>query len=175
VRKTESRPIASLTGSSSRFGPQVARAYLEVLDERMKAVKEALHDGFGVMPSRVVQTSYEPSQYDETGMLCGAQPTLGMDVHPGLKISRQRLQETGDFLRDFLGRLECITGGKNRTGCAANLATGAGTGFTLVTDHIPEFSRRGLCRCKCMIVGVGSCHTRDRRTKRARLSGSGPR
>src|SRR5262249_61614365 len=34
-------PIASLTGSSSRFGPQVARAYLEVLDERMKAVKEA--------------------------------------------------------------------------------------------------------------------------------------
>jgi hypothetical protein len=134
-----------LIGSSSRFGPQVARAYLEVLDERMKALKEALRDGFGVTPPRVVQTSYEPIQYDETGMLCGAQPTLGMDVHPGLKISRQRLQETGDFLRDFLGRLECITGGKNRTGCAANLATGAGTGFTLVTDHIPEFSRRGLC------------------------------
>ncbi len=41
-------PIAGLTGSSSRFGPQVSRAYLEVLDERMKAVKEALHDGFGV-------------------------------------------------------------------------------------------------------------------------------
>src|SRR5262249_61963697 len=100
-------PIASLTGSSSRFGPQVARAYLEVLDERMKAVKEALHDGFGVMPSRVVQTSYEPIQYDETGSLCGGQPTLGMDVHPRLKISRQRLQETADFLRDFLGRLEC--------------------------------------------------------------------
>ena len=138
-------PIAGLIGSSSRFGPQVARAYLEVLDERMKALKEALRDGFGVAPPRVVQTSYEPIQFDETGMLCGAQPTLGMDVHPGLKISRQRLQETGDFLRDFLGRLECITGGKNRTGCAANLATGAGTGFTLVTDHIPEFSRRGLC------------------------------
>ena len=31
-----------------RFGPQVSRVYLEVLDERMKAVKDALHDGFGV-------------------------------------------------------------------------------------------------------------------------------
>src|SRR5258708_6269948 len=138
-------PIAPLIGSCSRFGPQVARAYLEVLDERMTALKEALRDGFGVAPPRVVQTSYEPIQFDETGMLCGAQPTLGMDVHPGLKISRQRLQETGDFLRHFLGRLECTAGGKNRTGCPANLATGAGTGFTLPTDHIPQLPTRGLC------------------------------
>jgi hypothetical protein len=29
----------------------------------------------------------------------GAQPNLGMDVHPGLKVSRERLQETADFLR----------------------------------------------------------------------------
>jgi hypothetical protein len=137
-------PIAGLAGRSSRFGPQVSRAYLEVLDERMKAVKEALHEGFGVAPSRVVQSSYEPIQYDETGTLCGAQPTLGMDVHPGLKVGRQRLQETADFLRDFLGRLECISG-KSRAGCPAELATGAGTGFTLVTEHIPEFSKRGLC------------------------------
>src|SRR5262249_50441538 len=78
-------PIASLTGSSSRFGPQVARAYLEVLDERMKAVKEALHDGFGVMPSRVVQTSYEPIQYDETGSLCGGQPALAWTCIPASK------------------------------------------------------------------------------------------
>ena len=110
----------------------------------MKAVKDALHEGFGVPPSRVVQTSYEPIQYDETGALCGAQPTLGMDVHPGLKLGRQRLQETADFLKDFLGRLECIAGSKH-AGCPANLATGAGTGFTLVTDHIPEFTKRGLC------------------------------
>jgi hypothetical protein len=68
-----------------------------------------------------------------------------MDVHPGLRIGRQRLQETADFLRDFLARLECIAGGKSRAGCPADLATGAGTGFTLVTDHIPEFSKRGLC------------------------------
>ena len=91
-----------------------------------------------------MQTSYEPIQYDETGALCGAQPTLGMDVHPGLKLGRQRLQETADFLKDFLGRLECIAGSK-RAGCPVNLATGAGTGFTLVTDHIPEFTKRGLC------------------------------
>ena len=137
-------PIAGLTGYSSRFGPQVSRVYLNVLDERMKAVKEALRDGFGVAPVRVVQSSYEPIHFDETGALCGAQPNLGMDVHPGLKFSRERLQESADFLRDLLRRLECIAG-KNRAGCPADLATGAGTGFTLVTDHIPEFARRGLC------------------------------
>ena len=137
-------PVAGLTGYSSRFGPQVSRVYLNVLDERMKAVKEALRDGFGVAPVRVVQSSYEPIHFDETGALCGAQPNLGMDVHPGLKFSRERLQESADFLRDLLRRLECIAG-KNRAGCPADLATGAGTGFTLVTDHIPEFARRGLC------------------------------
>jgi hypothetical protein len=142
---TDLAPIAGLAGGSMRFAPSVSRVYLEVLDERMKAVKEALHEGFGVAPTRVVQSSYEPIQYDETGQLCGANPTLGMDVHPGLKLSRQRLSETADFLKDFLGRLECIAGGKNRAGCPANLATGAGTGFTLVTDHIPEFTKRGLC------------------------------
>ena len=137
-------PVAGLTGHSSRFGPQVSRVYLDVLDERMKALKEALRDGFGVAPARVVQSSYEPIHFDETGALCGGQPTLGMDVHPGLKVSRARLQETADFMRDLLRRLECIAG-KNRAGCPANLATGAGTGFTLVTAHIPEFVKRGLC------------------------------
>ena len=92
----------------------MSRVYLEVLDERMKAVKDALHDGFGVAPARVLQSSYEPIQYDETGALCGAQPTLGLDVHPGLKLSKQRLQETADFLRDFLGRLECIASTKRQ-------------------------------------------------------------
>src|SRR5206468_11058694 len=62
-------PVAGLVGSSLRFGPQVSRAYLEVLDERMKAVKDALHDGFGVAPARVVQSSYEPIQFDENGHL----------------------------------------------------------------------------------------------------------
>jgi hypothetical protein len=92
-------PIAALAGHGSRFGPQLARAYLGVLDARMKAVKDALRDGFGVSPERVVQSSYEPIQYDETGALCGSQPALGMDVHPGLQINRQRLQETADSLR----------------------------------------------------------------------------
>ena len=126
-----------------RFGPSVARGYLAVLDQRMKALKAALHDGFAVAPARVIQSSYEPIQFDETGALCGSQPTLGMDVHPGLRIDRRRLQETADFLAELLARLECIAG-KGR-GCPSQLATGAGTGFTLVTDHIPEFTRRGLC------------------------------
>jgi hypothetical protein len=137
-------PIAGLAGGSMRFGPQVAHAYLEALDQRMQALKQALNDGFGVAPSRVVQSSYEPIQYDETGALCGGQPTLGMDVHPGLKLDRRRLQETADFLRDFLRRLECIAG-THHAGCPAGLATSAGTGFTLVTDHIAEFTKRGLC------------------------------
>ncbi len=138
-------PIAGLAGRSVRFGPEVSRVYLGVLDERMKAVKAALHDGFGVSPSRVIQSSYEPIQYDETGALCGSQPTLGVDVHTGLSLSRQRMAETAEFLREFLGRLECIANGKSRSGCPAHLATGAGTGFTLVTDHIPEFTKRGVC------------------------------
>jgi lysophospholipase L1-like esterase len=137
-------PIATWIGSQIRFSPEVARVYLQVLDARMKAVKDALAEGFGVAPTRVLQSSYEPAQFDETGAVCGAQPTLGMDVHPGLKLSRARLQEASDFLRDFLARLECITSTKGRS-CPANLATGAGTGFTLVVDHIPEFTKRGLC------------------------------
>jgi len=91
-----------------------------------------------------LQSSYEPIQYDETGALCGSQPTLGMDVHPGLKLDRARLQETADFLRELLGKLECISSTKGHS-CPADLATGAGTGFTLVTDHIPEFTKRGMC------------------------------
>jgi hypothetical protein len=138
-------PIAGLAASRIRFGPPVSRAYMDVLDERMQAVKQALHDGFGVSPSRVVQSSYEPVQYDETGAVCGALPTLGVDVHPGLSLNRQRMQETADFLRDFLGRLECIANAKSRAGCPANLATGAGTGFSLVTSHVAEFAKRGMC------------------------------
>ena len=137
-------PIAAWIGSSIRFSPQVSRVYLNVLDERMKALKDALHQGFGIEPSRVLQTTYEPIQYDENGGLCGAQPTLGLDVHPGLQLHRGRLKETADFLDEFLGRLECIAGkGRN---CPGNLATGAsGTGFKLITDHVPEFTRRGMC------------------------------
>lgn len=137
-------PIAAWVRKPIRFGPQISRVYLEALDERMKAVKDALADGFGVAPTRVLQSSYEPIQFDETGALCGFQPTLGMDVHPGLKLSQQRLKETADFLRDLLGRLECISNTAGHS-CPAGLATGAGTGFTLITDHIPEFPKRGMC------------------------------
>ena len=60
-------PIAGWVGSSIRFSPQVSRVYMNVLDERMKALKDALHDGFGITPAHVLQSSYEPIQYDETG------------------------------------------------------------------------------------------------------------
>ena len=43
-------PIAALAGGELRFGPDVARAYLGALDKRIKAVRDALVDGFGVEP-----------------------------------------------------------------------------------------------------------------------------
>jgi len=137
-------PIAGLVGHELRFSPSVSQAYMRVLDRRMRAVKEALSDGFGIDPSRVLQNAYEPIQFDETGNVCGAQPTLGLDVHPKLRYSRERTQEISNFVRDLQGRLECMTDG-HKAGCPAGLATGAGTGFHLVVDHISEFARRGVC------------------------------
>ena len=64
-------PIAGLVGSEIRFGPEVSRAYLGALDKRIKAVRDALVDGFGVEPARVLQNAYEPIQFDETGSYCG--------------------------------------------------------------------------------------------------------
>jgi hypothetical protein len=138
-------PIAALIGSSIRFGASVTRVYLGVLDQRMKAVKDALNDGFGVNPSQVIQTSYEPLQYDETGALCGSRPTLGVDVHPKLRISRERIQEASTFQGELLAKLECISDTSRRRDCPANLATGRGTGFKLVTEHLPKFAKRGVC------------------------------
>jgi hypothetical protein len=137
-------PIVGLVGHELRFSPAVSQTYLRVLDRRMKAVKDALSDGFGVDPSRVLQNAYEPIQFDETGNVCGAQPTLGLDVHPKLKYSRERTQEVSNFVRDLQGRLECITDGR-KPNCPAGLATGNGTGFRLITDHVAEFAKRGVC------------------------------
>jgi hypothetical protein len=138
-------PIAALIGDEIRYPPQVARAYLGVLDKRMKAVKDALRDGFGIEPRQVVENAYEPIQYDENGKLCGGQPALGMDVHPKLKLSQERLGETAAFFGDFVNRLECIAGSGRGKNCPAGLATGRGTGFTLVTEHQAKFAKRGVC------------------------------
>jgi hypothetical protein len=137
-------PIVAWMGQQIRFGPDVAHRYLDVLDERLKALREALQTGFGVEPAQVVQTAYEPIQYDEKGALCGAQPTLGMDVHPHLKLGRERLREAGAFFDALSQRLACISDA-SKPGCKVKLATGAGTGFTLVTEHVPAFRRRGIC------------------------------
>jgi hypothetical protein len=137
-------PIAALAGGELRFGPDVARAYLGVLDKRIKAVRDALVDGFGVDPSHVLQNAYEPIQFDEVGGYCGAQPTLGMDVHPSLKVNKARLNEAADVAGELQKRLACMASTRNGN-CPGNLATGAGTGFQFITDHVADFSKRGIC------------------------------
>jgi hypothetical protein len=137
-------PIAGWIGHQIRFAPDVSRAYLGVLDERMKAVKAALADGFGIDASRVIQNAYEPIQYDETGGPCGLQPSLGLDVHPKFAFDRGRVAEVSKFAEQMDLRLACIADAR-RPGCPAGLATGQGTGFRFVMDHVPEFSKRGLC------------------------------
>jgi len=138
-------PIAGLMGSQLRFAPNVSRIYLAQLDKRLKAVKDALRDGFGVSPDRVVQNAYEPLQYDERGALCGAQPNLGMDVNPKFLLSRERIGEVDVFYKDFMKQLQCIANVRGRNDCPAGLATGPGTGFTLVTEHQVKFAKRGIC------------------------------
>jgi lysophospholipase L1-like esterase len=137
-------PIAGFLGHELRFPPSVSEAYLQVLDRRVQAVEEALSDGFGVDPSRVFQNAYEQIQFDETGNVCGSQPTLGLDVYPKFRYDRERTLQVSNFLRDLQGRLECITDARNPD-CPARLATGTGTGFHLITDHVAEFARRGVC------------------------------
>ena len=136
-------PIAGLIGGEIRFGPEVAQAYLGVLDKRIKAVRDALVDGFGVDPAHVLQNAYEPIQFDETGSYCGAQPTLGMDVHPSLKVNKARLTEVANLAGELQKRLACMA--RSAAGCPAGLATGAGTGFRFITDHTADFSKRGIC------------------------------
>jgi len=93
----------------------------------------------------VVQTAYEPLQFDENGGTCGLMPTLGVDVHPNFKISQARTAEAGAFTAELTAKLECMTDARRRADCPAGLATGKGTGFHLVTEHIAKFSRRGVC------------------------------
>ena len=34
---------------------------------------------------------------------------------------------------------------RQRRDCPANLATGSGTGFRFITEHVADFSKRGIC------------------------------
>jgi len=137
-------PIVGLIGHEVRFSPSVSEAYLQVLDQRIQAVKQALGDGFGVDPSRVLQNTYEPIQFDEGGSVCGGQPTLGLDVFAKFRYDRERTREVSDLVGDLQRRLAC-TADATKPGCPAGLATGRGTGFYFVTDHVDEFVRRGVC------------------------------
>src|SRR5262249_10224367 len=42
-------------------------------------------------------------------------------------------------------KLECMSDTGRRRDCPANLATGRGTGFKLVTEHLAKFAKRGVC------------------------------
>jgi hypothetical protein len=137
-------PVVGLIGHELRYPPSVSEAYLRVLDRRMVAVKEALVDGFGVDPSRVLQNAYEPIQFDETGNVCGSVPTLGLDVYPKFKYDRERVQEVSHLVAELTSRQECMANAES-AGCPGGLATGRGTGFQFITDHTAEFSRRGVC------------------------------
>ena len=120
-------------------------AYLAVLDKRIKAVRDALVDGFGVEPARVLQNAYEPIQFDETGSYCGNQATLGMDVHPSLKVNKARLAEAADVAGDLAEAARLHGRDSGRRDCPAGLATGSGTGFRFITEHVADFSKRGIC------------------------------
>jgi hypothetical protein len=65
-------------------------------------------------------------------------------VHPNFSYSRARVSEVSTFARDLQVRMECIADAR-KPGCPAGLATGQGTGFRFVTEHLPEFNKRGLC------------------------------
>src|SRR5258708_23832964 len=117
---------------------------MSVLDQRLKAVKQALADGFGIEPGRVLQNGYERIQVDESGGACGLQPTLGLDVHPKLAFNRDRVIEVTNFARDLQVRLECIADAR-KPGCPSGLATGAGPRFRFVSDHLAEIAKRGPC------------------------------
>ena len=88
----------------------------------MKARQGRAHDGFGVPPARVLQSSYEPIQYDETGALCGSQPTLGLDVHPGFEAQQgSACRRPPDFLRDFPRAARMHRRHQAKASCPANL------------------------------------------------------
>ena len=102
-------PVAGLIGHEIRYSPSVSEAYLRVLDRRMLAVKDALRDGFGVDPSRVLQNAYEPIQFDETGNVCGRIPTLGLDVYPKFRYDSGRVQEVTRFVAQLEARRRAST------------------------------------------------------------------
>jgi hypothetical protein len=135
--------VGNFVDSKMRYGPEIADAHLNVLDQRIQALKVALKEDFAVEPSKVIHTSYERIQDDETGALCGIHSGFGLDVHNKFSFHADHLEKTAEFLGRLLARLQCIT--SKGEGCPQNLKTGDGTKFTLVTMHQDEFKRRGVC------------------------------
>ena len=98
-------------------------------------------DRLGRISFRLPGRHFEPSGRSDLG---SRKPISVLQSQPIFRIARGRVQRRARRpIGAVAGRYRIA--GKNRAGCPADLATGAGTGFTLVTDHIPEFARRGLC------------------------------
>lgn len=136
-----------LSGKRMTFGVPPAAKYLGVLDERFAMMKKALQELLKVAPDRVIQTSYQPIQYDAAGKLCSGK--TGLDVHKEFRFDNARLKEVDRFTRDLFNRLECIAdqaAAPNGRACPIDLATGQGTKFRFIKTHKqPEFAKRGIC------------------------------
>ena len=97
-------------------------------------------------PSRFFTFDTHPDRYAHWKLAFdGPVATLGMDVHPSLKVSKARLVEVAEVSLELQKRLECMASTRNRRDCPAGLATGAGTGFRFITDHVADFNKRGIC------------------------------
>lgn len=159
--------VGRFVDKQKRFGPNIADAHLNVLDRRIQALKTALEEDFAVPASKIIHTSYEPIQYDETGKLCGSDPYLGLDVQDEFSFHVDKLDETAKFLGRLLDRLQCMTNKAramdNGIHCPNALKTGDGTNFTLVTQHQDEFKKRGICARSAADGGVPMQMSKPRR------------
>ena len=117
-------------------------SYLDMLDQRIAATRNAITNLLRVDPKRVVHSGYEAMQVDQNDALC--EGPRGMDLHSKLAFNKARVTEVDKFSKSFFARLECISDSNSAASCSKKLATGAGTGFHFVTAS-EAFKARGIC------------------------------
>ena len=113
----------------------------------MKAVKDALQRRLRRRAvARACRTPTSRSSTTRPARSAAASRRSGMDVHPGCKL------EPASACRRPPTSCAISSRGSNASPAAAAaqiarpiLRPARGTGFTLVTDHIPEFAKRGMC------------------------------
>ncbi len=143
-KRRDLAPIAAAIGGEIRFGPEVSRAYLEVLDKRIKAVKRRA--GEASASSRRAccrRLRADPVRRDRRLLRRAADARHG---RASVAQAQQGAAAGGGRLPARLpGRLDCMASTSKGKSCPAGLATGAGTGFRFITEHIAEFTKRGIC------------------------------